>query len=228
MSLVTLDRVAKTYGTAAAPVHALRGVTLTVGRGERVALLGRSGSGKSTLLQLLGGLDRPTAGRITVADHDLAALSPDALAAYRRSTVGIIFQAFHLVAARSALENVELPLVFAGRPPRDRRTAARAALEAVGLGGRLTHRPAELSGGERQRVAIARALVTRPALLLADEPTGNLDSATAAEVMALVLDQVRAAGTTLVLVTHDEALAGRAADRVVRLADGAVENGRGD
>jgi predicted ABC-type transport system involved in lysophospholipase L1 biosynthesis ATPase subunit len=228
MSLVTLDRVDKTYGAAAAPVHALRGVTLTIGRGERVALLGKSGSGKSTLLQLLGGLDRPTAGRIAVAGHDLAALSANRLAAYRQSTVGMIFQAFHLIASRTALENVELPLVFAGRPPRDRRAAARAALEAVGLGHRLTHRPAELSGGERQRVAIARALVNRPALLLADEPTGNLDTATAAEVMGVVLDQARAAGMALVLVTHDEELAGRSADRIVRLADGVLENGRGE
>ncbi|HEY1375872.1 MAG TPA: ABC transporter ATP-binding protein [Gemmataceae bacterium] len=228
MSLVTLDRVDKTYGTAAAPVHALRDVTLAIGRGERVALLGKSGSGKSTLLQLLGGLDRPTAGRIAVAGHDLAALSANRLAAYRQSTVGMIFQAFHLIASRTALENVELPLVFAGRPPRDRRAAARAALEAVGLGHRLTHRPAELSGGERQRVAIARALVNRPALLLADEPTGNLDTATAAEVMGVVLDQARAAGMALVLVTHDEELAGRSADRIVRLADGVLENGRGE
>jgi putative ABC transport system ATP-binding protein len=227
MALVTLDRVAKTYGTAAAPVHALRDVTLAIDPGERVALLGKSGSGKSTLLQLLGGLDRPTGGRITVADHDLAALSANGLAAYRQGTVGMIFQAFHLVAARTAEQNVELPLIFAGRPRRDRRAAAQAALEAVGLGHRLTHRPAELSGGERQRVAIARALVTGPKLLLADEPTGNLDTATAAEVMGLVIDQVRAAGMTLVLVTHDVDLASRAADRTVRLTDGVLD-GRGD
>jgi putative ABC transport system ATP-binding protein len=225
MSLVTLDRVAKTYGTAAAPVHALRRVTLAVGRGERLALLGKSGSGKSTLLQLLGGLDRPTAGRVVVAGHDLAALAADGLARYRLATVGMVFQAFHLIPSRTALENVELPLIFAGGPPRERRAAARAALDAVGLGHRLTHRPAELSGGERQRVAIARALVNRPALLLADEPTGNLDTATAAEVMGLVLDHVRAAGVTLMLVTHDEDLAGRAADRVVHLRDGVLEDG---
>jgi predicted ABC-type transport system involved in lysophospholipase L1 biosynthesis ATPase subunit len=225
MPLVSLDRVAKTYGTPAAPVHALRRVTLAVARGERLALLGKSGSGKSTLLQLLGGLDRPTAGRVVVADHELAALSADGLARYRLNAVGMVFQAFHLVPSRTALENVELPLIFAGRLPRDRRAAARTALEAVGLGHRLTHRPAELSGGERQRVAIARALVNRPALLLADEPTGNLDSATAAEVMGLVLDHVRAAGVTLVLVTHDEELAERAADRVVHLRDGVLEDG---
>src|SRR5581483_4540094 len=169
------------------------------------------------------GLDRPTAGRVVVADHDLAALSANGLARYRLSTVGMVFQAFHLIPSRTALENVELPLIFAGRPPRERRAAARAALDAVGLSHRRTHRPAELSGGERQRVAIARALVNRPALLLADEPTGNLDSATAAEVMGLVLDHVRANGVTLVLVTHDEELAGRAADRVVHLRDGVLE-----
>jgi predicted ABC-type transport system involved in lysophospholipase L1 biosynthesis ATPase subunit len=228
MSLVILDHVAKTYETAAAPVHALRDVTLAIAPGERVALLGKSGSGKSTLLQLLGGLDRPTAGQLIVADHDLAALSATGLAAYRQRTVGMIFQAFHLIASRTALENIELPLVFAGRPPKERRAAARAALEAVGLSHRLTHHPAELSGGERQRVAIARALVNRPALLLADEPTGNLDTATAAEVMSLVLDQVRAAGMTMILVTHDEELAGRASDRIIHLADGVLENGRGD
>jgi predicted ABC-type transport system involved in lysophospholipase L1 biosynthesis ATPase subunit len=225
MSLITLHRVAKTYGTAAAPVHALRHVTLAVARGERLALLGKSGSGKSTLLQLLGGLDRPTAGRVVVADQNLADLSADGVARYRLATVGMVFQAFHLIASRTALENVELPLIFAGRPPRERRSAARAALEAVGLGHRLTHRPAELSGGERQRVAISRALVNRPALLLADEPTGNLDSATAAEVMGLVLEHARDAGTTLILVTHDEELAGRAADRVVHLRDGVLEDG---
>jgi predicted ABC-type transport system involved in lysophospholipase L1 biosynthesis ATPase subunit len=228
MSLVILDHVAKTYETAAAPVHALRDVTLAIAAGQRVALLGKSGSGKSTLLQLLGGLERPTAGQLIVADHDLAALSATGLAAYRQRTVGMIFQAFHLIASRTALENVELPLVFAGRPPKERRAAARAALEGVGLSHRLTHHPAELSGGERQRVAIARALVNRPALLLADEPTGNLDTATAGEVMSLVLDRVRATGMTMILVTHDEELAGRASDRTIHLADGVLENGRGD
>jgi predicted ABC-type transport system involved in lysophospholipase L1 biosynthesis ATPase subunit len=228
MSLVTLDRVGKIYGAAAAPVHALRDVTLSIEAGERIALLGRSGSGKSTLLQLLGGLDRPTSGSINVAGHDLATLSSNGLAAYRQGTVGMIFQAFHLVASRTALENVELPLIFAGRSRGHRRAAARGALEAVGLSHRLTHRPAELSGGERQRVAIARALVSSPSLLLADEPTGNLDSATASEVMGIVLDHVRAAGMSLVLVTHDEGLAAAAPDRIVRLADGMLENGQGD
>src|SRR5437764_9616473 len=196
MSLASLDRASKTYGAPTAPVHALRDVTLTVRRGERLALLGKSGSGKSTLLQLLGGLDRPTAGRILVEGRDLAALSAAELAGYRRMAVGMVFQAFHLIPSRSAVENVELPMVFAGRPPRERRSAATAALEAVGLGARLHHRPAELSGGERQRVALARALGNRPALLFADEPTGNVDSTTADEVMDQLLAGVQRHGMT--------------------------------
>jgi predicted ABC-type transport system involved in lysophospholipase L1 biosynthesis ATPase subunit len=212
--------LAKSYGPPATPVHALRGVTLEIRRGEKVALLGKSGSGKSTLLNLVGGLDRPTSGGLHVAGRDLARLSSNQLARHRLATVGMIFQAFNLIPSRTALENVELPMVFAGRPPAQRRAASRRALEAAGLGHRLGHRPGELSGGEHQRVAIARALVNEPAILLADEPTGNLDSATAAEIVALLTDHVRAHGTTLVLVTHDEELAGRCADRVVRLMDG--------
>jgi predicted ABC-type transport system involved in lysophospholipase L1 biosynthesis ATPase subunit len=215
----TID-LAKSYGPTSAPVHALRGVSVEVRRGERVALLGKSGSGKSTLLNILGGLDRPSSGSVAVEGRDLARLSADELARHRLATVGIIFQAFNLIPSRSALENVALPLVFAGRPPRQRRDAARRALEAVGLGHRLHHRPAELSGGEHQRVAIARALVNGPAVLLADEPTGNLDSATAAEVVALIASHVGRHGTTLVLVTHDEELARGCTDRVLRLRDG--------
>ena len=208
----------KSFGTAT--VHALRGVSCAVGRGERVALLGKSGSGKSTLLNLIGGLDRPTAGSVEVEGRDLGRMSGRELARFRRAAVGMIFQSFNLIPSRSALENVELPMVFAGRPPRERRASARRALEAFGLGERLHHRPTELSGGEMQRVAIARALVNRPAVLLADEPTGNLDSATANDLMALVTEHVRARGTTLVLVTHDEELARACTDRVLRLKDG--------
>jgi predicted ABC-type transport system involved in lysophospholipase L1 biosynthesis ATPase subunit len=212
--------LAKSFGSATAAVHALRGVTCEVRRGERVALLGKSGSGKSTLLNLIGGLDRPTAGTVEVEGRDVGRMGGRELARFRRAAVGMIFQSFNLIPSRTALENVELPMVFAGRPPRDRRAEARQALEAFGLGERLHHRPAELSGGEMQRVAIARALVNRPAVLLADEPTGNLDSATAGDIMALVTEHVRARGTTLVLVTHDEELARACTDRVLRLRDG--------
>jgi predicted ABC-type transport system involved in lysophospholipase L1 biosynthesis ATPase subunit len=213
----TLD-LHKSYG----PVAVLRGVSLEVAHGERLAVLGKSGCGKSTLLHLLGGLDVPTAGSVRVADRDLGRLTRNERADFRLSTVGIVFQAFHLIPNRTAVENVELPMAFAARPRRERRRLAAAALAAVGLSHRLRHRPAELSGGERQRVAVARALVNRPRLLLADEPTGNLDSATGADVMAEILRQVRAAGTALVLVTHDEDLATRSSDRVLHMQDGVL------
>src|SRR5579872_7437455 len=212
--------VARAYGTPAAPVHALRGVSLEIRRGEKVALLGKSGSGKSTLLNVLGGLDRPTEGSVTVLGRDLGRLTGDELARHRLSAVGMIFQSFNLIPSRTALENVELPMVFAGRSPRERREAARQALGAAGLGHRLHHRPSELSGGEHQRVAIARALVNRPEIVLADEPTGNLDSVTAGEVLDVLLAHLRASGATLVLVTHDEELARRIADRILWLKDG--------
>lgn len=212
--------VVKTYGSAASPVHALRGVSLELRRGERVALLGKSGSGKSTLLNVLGGLDRPTSGNVFVGNQDLAQMSGNELARYRLTKVGIIFQSFNLIPSRTAAQNVEIPMVFAGRGPRDRRAAARCALEAVGLGERLHHRPAELSGGEHQRVAIARALVNHPEVLLADEPTGNLDTTTANEIIEIIMNHLHEHGTALVLVTHDEELAQRSTDRVVRLRDG--------
>jgi predicted ABC-type transport system involved in lysophospholipase L1 biosynthesis ATPase subunit len=221
--LVRLRDVTRTFGTAAASVTALRAVSLTIRRGERVALLGKSGSGKSTLLHLLGGLDRPTSGSVEVAGRDLAAMSPGHLAGHRLRTVGVIFQSFNLITTRTALQNVELPMVFAGLPARVRREKARQALEAVGLGQRLGHRPTQLSGGEGQRVAIARALVNDPALVLADEPTGNLDSATAGAIMELLLGHVARLGATLVLVTHDQELARRNASRVVWLRDGRID-----
>jgi ABC-type lipoprotein export system ATPase subunit len=201
-------------------VYALRGVTFEVARGERIALLGKSGSGKSTLLNLLGGLDHPTSGSLRVGGLDVDRLSPRELARFRSATVGMIFQSFNLILSRTALENVELPMIFAGRHPRERRALATEALKAVGLGERLHHRPAEMSGGENQRVAVARALVNRPEIVLADEPTGNLDSATAQDVMGLILDHVGRHGATLLLVTHDEELAGTCTDRVIRLKDG--------
>jgi ABC-type lipoprotein export system ATPase subunit len=214
--------VGKTFGTAAAPVHALRGLTLEIAAGERVAVLGKSGSGKSTLLNLIGGLDRATAGKLEVQGRNLATMRRRDLTRHRLTTVGMVFQSFNLIPSRTALENVELPMVFAGRAPRERRAAARQALEGFGLGQRLHHRPAELSGGENQRAAIARALVNRPAVLLADEPTGNLDSNTSAQIMALLTAHVREHGTTLVLVTHDEELARANTDRIVHLHDGQI------
>jgi ABC-type lipoprotein export system ATPase subunit len=219
---VRVEEVVKSYGSSSTTVVALRGVSLGVRRGERVALLGKSGSGKSTLLNLIGGLDRPTSGRIEAGGSDLARMTGDRLAVYRLTIVGMIFQAYNLIPSRTAMENVELPMVLAGVPPSARRAMAAEALEAVGLGARLGHRPMELSGGEHQRVAIARALVNRPALLLADEPTGNLDSATAGEIMALLLEHLRREGTSMIMVTHDEELARQSSDRIVRLRDGQV------
>jgi ABC-type lipoprotein export system ATPase subunit len=219
---VRVEDVTKTYGSPRSEVSALCGVSLEVRQGERVALLGKSGSGKSTLLNLIGGLDRPSSGRISAGGRDLATMTGDELALYRLTTVGMIFQAYNLILSRTALENVELPMILAGREKKDRRAAARAALEAVGLGQRLTHRPSELSGGEHQRVAIARALVNRPEILLADEPTGNLDSATSTEIITLLVNEISRAGTTLVMVTHDEELARNTADRIVFLKDGRV------
>jgi len=203
-------------------VAVLRGVSFEVGAGERVAVLGKSGSGKSTLLHLIGGLDVPTSGTVEVTGRSLGQLSRNERAEFRLSTVGIVFQAFHLIPNRSALENVELPMMFAAESRRARRRQASAALEAVGLSHRLRHRPAELSGGERQRVAVARALVNHPRLLLADEPTGNLDSATGTEVMQEIQRQVKARGAVLVLVTHDEELAKRSSDRVLHMQDGVL------
>ena len=190
--------------------------------GERVAILGKSGSGKSTLLHLIGGLDVPTSGTVTVAGRNLGQLSRNERAEFRLTTVGIIFQAFHLIPNRSAVENVELPMTFAARSKRERHRQAIGVLETVGLGHRLKHRPAELSGGERQRVAIARALVNQPQLLLADEPTGNLDSATGTGVLEEILVQVKSRGMAFVLVTHDEELAKRSSDRVLYMQDGVL------
>ena len=217
--------VRKLYGTKDAQVEALREISIEIAGGERVALLGKSGSGKSTLLNLLGGLDRPSSGGLRVGGRDLDQLSGREMARFRSTTVGMIFQSFNLIGSRSAVQNVELPMVFAGRSSRERLAAARVALEAVGLGARLYHRPAELSGGESQRVAIARALVNRPRVILADEPTGNLDSQTSRQVMALIVDHVREHAATLVLVTHDEELAASCTDRIVRLVDGQIAVG---
>lgn len=214
--------LSKTYRKPGHPaVEALRGVDLAVGTGEFVALLGPSGSGKSTLMGILGLLDRPDAGDYRLAGTDVAGLGEDALAALRNRAIGFVFQAFHLLPGTTALENVQLPLLYADR--RDHRQRAAAALEAVGLADRMHHQAHELSGGQQQRVAIARAIANGPALLLADEPTGNLDAGAADGVMAL-FEGLNRAGTTIIVVTHDPAVAARAR-RVVTLADGAV---RGD
>ncbi len=203
-------------------VHALRAVDLDVEAGEYLAITGPSGSGKSTLMHILGCLDRPSAGRFTLAGRDVAGLRDAQLAELRNATVGFVFQTFNLLPRASALHNVETPLIYAGVPRRVRRPRAQAALERVGLGERLGHRPNELSGGERQRVAIARALVNEPSLLLADEPTGNLDTNTGAEILEL-FDALHRAGNTILLVTHEPEVAARTERRIL-LRDGRIED----
>jgi putative ABC transport system ATP-binding protein len=213
--------VHKEYRLGATPVPALRGVSLSLEPGEFVAVAGPSGSGKSTLLNLVGCLDHPTSGRVLVGDVDVATLDDDALSDLRSRTIGFIFQTFNLVPVLSALENVELPLLFRGGEP-DARPRAQKALAAVGLAGFERHRPDELSGGQRQRVAVARALVTDPAIVLADEPTANLDSATGETIIALMLEINRRQGTTFLFSTHDPRVMTHA-HRVVRLADGRID-----
>lgn len=217
---VQLEKVTRRYKSGRHAVTALDEVSLEIKSGERLALLGRSGSGKSTLLNLLGGLDRPTAGDIHVGGQKLNALGSEEMADYRLGSVGMIFQAFNLIPTKTAEQNVELPFVFAGEPKSIRRPKATEALELVGLKDRARHRPAELSGGEQQRVAIARALANNPSLLLADEPTGNLDSQTAADIMRQLTEFSDRHNTTVVIVTHDEKLASTFAHRTLRLNDG--------
>ncbi len=203
-------------------ISAVDKVTLTIDDGEFVALLGASGSGKSSLLNLLAGLDSPTSGSVVSGGKDLSRLSRTELAAYRRSTVGMVFQSFNLIPRMTVLENVELPLRFAEVDRSKRLDMTSKALSRVGLSGRLSHRPVELSGGEQQRVAIARALVTEPKLLLADEPTGNLDSRTGTEVMNLIRNLNESSGMTVILVTHEQTIAEKYTTRMISLADGKV------
>ena len=218
--MIELERLARTYEIGGEPVRALVGVTETIAAGEHVAIMGPSGSGKSTLLHLIGCLDRPTSGSYRFEGREVAGLSESELDRLRRERFGFVFQAFHLVPRLDALANVELPLVFAGVERAERRHRARQALEQVGLASRAEHRPSELSGGERQRLAIARALAMEPRVLLADEPTGNLDSRSGGVVLDL-LDRLHAGGLTVLVVTHDPHVA-RRAERTLILSDGEI------
>ena len=220
MSLIRFENISRRYQMGAETVHALRGVNLVIERGEYVAIMGPSGSGKSTMMNLIGCLDTPSDGTYTLNDSNVSEMDDNQLAEIRNREIGFVFQTFNLLARATALRNVELPLIYAGWSLEERREAAAEALAKVGLGPRAQHRPNELSGGERQRVAIARALVTRPSLILADEPTGNLDSRTGEEIMTL-FDTLHDAGNTIVLVTHEEDIA-RHARRIVRLRDGQI------
>jgi putative ABC transport system ATP-binding protein len=212
----------KVYRMGDVEVQALRGISLAIGEGEFVAIMGASGSGKSTLMNIMGCLDRPTSGRYLLAGREVSRMSRSQLAEVRNQALGFVFQSFNLLARTSALDNVELPLLYAGVGGRERRERAAEALQRVGLGERLEHHPAQMSGGQQQRVAIARALVTRPRVILADEPTGNLDSGTAAEIMGLFQELWRE-GITLVLVTHEPDFAAYAS-RVILIKDGLLQS----
>ncbi len=222
MNAVEVRDVHRTYQFSADhQVSALRGVTLEVEQGQFVSIVGRSGSGKSTLLNMIGGLDRPSQGRVVVDGADLSSLSSDQLAKFRQNAVGMIFQSFNLIPSMTAQQNVALPLAFAGLGKSERQSRALEVLEQVGLGDRARHKPTQLSGGEQQRVAISRALVTRPRMLLADEPTGNLDTHTAEEILGLI-KQLNEDGLTVLMVTHDADAATQYSNRVVTLVDGLV------
>jgi len=221
-ALIRVQDVWKTYQVGDQQVHALRGLSMDVEKGEYTALMGPSGSGKSTLMNMLGCLDTPTSGKYHLAGEDVGTLDDDALADIRNRRIGFVFQTFNLMPRYTALENVALPMVYAGLGTAERTARAQEVLHQVGLGDRMDHKPNELSGGQRQRVAVARALVNRPDLLLADEPTGNLDTKTSIEIMAL-FEEIHAAGNTVIVVTHEEDIAAHA-HRIVRLRDGVVSN----
>ena len=225
-AVIHSENVCRHYRMGETVIRAVDGISLEVGAGEFLALLGTSGSGKSSLLNLIAGLDRPTSGSVIVQDRDLAKLSREELAKYRLHVVGMVFQSFNLIPSMTLLENVELPLRFAEVDRGQRDSLSRGALEQVGLKARLHHRPSELSGGEQQRAALARALINKPKLLLADEPTGNLDSHTGTEIMDMLRDFNREMGMTVVMVTHERALAERYAQRMVFLADGKLIDDR--
>lgn len=220
------ENLCRHYQMGESVIKAVDGVSLEVHAGEFVALLGSSGSGKSSVLNLIAGLDRPTSGSVVVQDRDLAKMSREELAKYRLRVVGMVFQSFNLIPSMTVLENVELPLRFAEVDRAQRQTLAEQTLERVGLKARMDHRPSQLSGGEQQRTALARALINRPQLLLADEPTGNLDSRTGTEIMNMVREFNRDMGMTVIMVTHERALAERYADRLISLADGKLIDDR--
>jgi putative ABC transport system ATP-binding protein len=220
--VIEIEGVTKLYKMGSETIHALRGVALNIRRNEYLAIMGPSGSGKSTLMNMLGCLDTPTAGRYEFGGKNVATMVDDELADIRNREIGFVFQTFNLLPRSDALHNVELPLIYAGVSKSERIDRAKQALENVGLGDRLHHRPNELSGGQRQRVAIARALVTRPSIILADEPTGNLDSKTGVEIMTL-FEQLYDQGNTIIVVTHEEDIA-RHARRIIRLRDGLIES----
>ena len=224
VSAVRTETVRRHYPMGESLIRAVDGVSLTIEPGEFVALLGQSGSGKSTLLNLLAGLDRPTSGSVFVHGRDLAKMSSEELARYRLNDVGMVFQAFHLIPSMSTSENVELPMRFAEVDRTERAQRSRESLERVGLANRLEHRPSQLSGGEQQRVSLARALANKPSLLMADEPTGNLDSRTGEDILNLIRDLSLSLGMTVVMVTHERALAERFAERLVFMADGRLVN----
>jgi putative ABC transport system ATP-binding protein len=221
MKIITIEHIAKIYQVGSEEVHALADVSLTIGKNEYVAIMGPSGSGKSTLMNILGCLDTPTKGIYDFNGVNVSEMNDNELAAIRNKEIGFVFQTFNLLPRSNALHNVELPLIYSGMPSAERKERAMEALINVGLENRVYHRPNELSGGQRQRVAIARALVTRPSIILADEPTGNLDTKTGEEIMVL-FNEIYEAGNTIILVTHEEYIAEHA-ERIIRLRDGLVE-----
>ena len=220
-SLIEIDGVTKRYKLGEQIVYVLNGVNLNIERGEYTALMGPSGSGKSTLMNIIGCLDSPTEGTFFLNNKEVSKMSDSALSEVRNTEIGFVFQTFNLLNRLNAIENVSLPLVYAGIPKKEREERAKEVLDKVGLGDRMSHKPNELSGGQRQRVAVARALINNPSILLADEPTGNLDTQTSHEIMAL-FEEIHSAGNTIVLVTHEEDIA-QHAKRIIRLRDGVVE-----